>query len=160
MQAWISGWLHENNTLNTVGYVCYLKELNEQTTAASNTEEQEYEEWEENERDEEKRERSSACAHLGLCCVCHGSVPQMKMRGGKVRWEQWQTRTDWASPVEAAPPHTSQTAPKEAQMLREYAAWLQSHRWMQMYLLNIFLHAWKICAWVMPWGRMTSELMG
>lgn len=68
--------------LHTVGYVCYLKEVNEQTTAASITEEQEHEEWEENERDEEKKSRSTACAHLGLCGVCHGSVPQMKMRRG------------------------------------------------------------------------------
>lgn len=69
--------------LNTMGYVCYLKEVNEQTTAASITEEQEHEEWEENERDEEEKERRTACARLGLCGVCQGSVPQMKMRGGR-----------------------------------------------------------------------------
>lgn len=64
-----------------MGYV-YLKEVNEQTTSASIIEKQEHEEWEENERDEEKRERSTACSHLGLCGVCHGSVTQMKTRGG------------------------------------------------------------------------------
>lgn len=67
-----------------MGYVCYLRGVNEQTTAASITEEQEHEEWEDIVRDEEKKERSTACAHLGHCGVCHGSVPQMKMRGREV----------------------------------------------------------------------------
>lgn len=68
--------LHEHHLLSTVGYVCYQKEVNEQTTAASIT--VEHEEWEENERDEEKRKAAL------FVLVCHGSVPQMKMAGG--RW--------------------------------------------------------------------------
>ena len=59
------------------------KEVNEQTTAASITQEQEHEEWEENEK--ERREAQIKRAWLVLvwapCGVCHGSVPQMKMRG-------------------------------------------------------------------------------
>lgn len=95
-----------------------------------------------------KNKKSLTCAHLGLC---HGSVPQMKIWGGRIVANTHRL----GQPRGGCTVHSSNCAEGDINMLCKNALWLQSHRWMQMYMFNIFLHAWRP-VWVMLEHNMTK----
>ena len=98
-----------------------------------------------------KRKERCLCSSGSLRCLPWLSTSnEDERRVGRVRLVA-NRHTDWASPVEATA-HTSQTAPKETQMLCKYVLSLQSHQRMQIHKLNMFRHAWEICvgSWEEP----------